>query len=950
MAQRINVRRGSRWRGALIAILTVGFFSISTVVAFYTDLLWFEEVGFKQVFTKVFATKLLVAGIFGLAFFVFTLANLLVVGRLMPDRHILASVEDPLQRYRQLMLPYFRWISIGGSAFLALVFAGGLAPQWDRFLLFTNATNFGRTDPVFGRDIGFFVFRLPMLQVAYGWIFSSLVIITLVTAGAHYLTGGIRPQATVGRVTPQVKAHLSVLIGLIALVRAWGYRLDQFQLLYSTRGDVTGASYTDINAELPALKLLVIISIIGAILFLVNIRFKGWALPLTAVGLWFLVSVLAAGVFPFVIQRLRVEPAQIQKERKFIQKNIQATRTAYALDGIDVKEYPAKTEVTKQQFDENPQTIDNIRLFDPELLKTAYRSLEEFQTYYEFNDVDVDRYRIGGQQRQVMISARELDLTNLETAAWVTNKISFTHGYGVVVSPTNEAGPEGQPKFLAQGIPSRSDSPALKIKQGGIYYGERIFDYSLVRTKEQELDYDEQSGKRYTRYAGKGGVALKNPVRRAALAWRFRNVNLAISGLAQPDTKILFRRRIKERLTAAAPFLSFDGDPYPVITDGRIVWMVDAYTTSNMYPYSERLDFSSRTQATDGSVSFAGTNNYIRNSVKATVDAYDGSIKFYVWDKKDPIIQAWRKAFPVLFNDAGDMPPSLREHIRYPEDLFRIQSFTYARYHLTDPVDFFTRKNLWVIPKDASRQKLGDLSDVTPANQGEEVQPYYVQMKLPGAKSENFSLILPMNPKGKPNMVAYLAANSDPATYGEITDFRFPKTKTIFGVGQIHARINADPAFSRERTLLGTAGSNLQFGDLLVIPLGDAILYVQPIFLQADNNAIPELKFVALASGEKVVLGKSLPEAIQRLVGNAAPGTPVQPPDGAAPTPQPGSSASSLAAQALDHLTKADAAARAGDWATYGNELAAAKQALQGAAPEATPTPTPAATPTTKPA
>jgi len=919
-------------------------------VAFYTDLLWFQEVGFKQVFLKILTTKLLVSTVFGLVFFVFTLANLLVVGRLMPDRHILAAVEDPLQRYRQAMMPYLRWIAVGGSAFLALLFAGGLAPQWDRFLLFSNAVKFGgHPDPVFGRDIGFFVFRLPMYEVAYGWLFSSLIIVTLLIAGAHYLTGGIRPQAAFGRVTPQVKAHLSVLIGLIALVRAWGYRLDQFKLLYSTRGDVTGASYTDINAELPALKLLVIISIIGAILFLVNIRFKGWALPLTAVGLWFLVSILAAGVFPFVIQRLRVEPAQIQKERKFIERNIQATRTAYGLDGIDVKEYPAKTEVTKQQVDENPQTIDNIRLFDPALLKTAYRSLEEFQTYYEFNDVDVDRYKIAGQRRQVMLSARELDLTNLDTAAWVTNKISFTHGYGVVASPTNEATSEGQPKFLAQGIPPRSQSPELKVKQGGIYYGERIFDYSLVRTKEQELDYDEQKGKRYTRYAGAGGVKLGNPLRRAALAWRFRDVNLAISGLVQPDSKILFRRQIMERLTTAAPFLSFDGDPYPVITNGRIVWMADAYTTSNMYPYSERLDFSSRTATAAGGPSIVGTNNYVRNSVKATVDAYDGSIRFYVWDKKDPLIRAWRKAFPVLFKDGSAMPAGLREHVRYPEDLFRIQSFTYERYHLTDPVDFFTRKNRWVIPKDPSRQAAGDLSDITPANQTEEVQPYYVLMKLPGAKTENYSLILPMNPKDKPNMVAYLAANSDPASYGEVTDFRFPKTKTIFGVGQIHARINADPAFSRERTLLGTAGSNLAFGDLLVIPLGDAILYVQPIFLQADNNAIPELKFVALASGDKVVLGKSLSEAIQVLVGGAGGASPGPPATGGTGKPPPGGgSVSFLAAEALDHLTKADAAARSGDWATYGSELAAAKQTLEGAAPQPSPSSAPTAAPSAK--
>lgn len=940
-----------RWRGALIALVLLALFSISTVVAFYVDLLWFEEVGFKSVFFEVLLTKIGVSAAFGLLFFVFMLLNLYVVRKVMPDGHFLMGDNDQLQRYREAVLPYMRWVAIGGSALLALLFAAGLAPLWERFVLFSNSVPVGRRDPIFARDIGFYLFKLPMYEVLYGWLFSSLIVTTIIVAAAHYLAGGIRPQLAANRVSPAVKAHLSVLIGLIALVRAWGYRLDQFQLLYSTRGDVTGASFTDVNAELPALRLLVIISVIGAILFLVNIRFRGWALPLTALGLWFLVSILAAGVFPAAIQRFRVEPAQIERERPFIDRNIEATRAAYGLDRVDVSEYPATPEVTREAVDANPQTIRNIRLFDPDILKTAYRSLQEFQTYYEFQDVDVDRYRINGQPTQVMLSARELATENLQTPSWVTNHVFYTHGYGAVVSPTNETTPEGSPRFLVGGIPPETTSPELNIEQGGIYYGERIRDYSLVRTRQRELDYDRQEERRHTRYAGEGGVRISHPLRRLAFAWRFRNVNLAISGLVQPDTRILYRRQIRDRLTEAAPFLSFDADPYPVIHRGRIVWMADAYTTSNKYPYSESIDFGGRTPLSDASasVSIAGERNYIRNSVKATVDAYDGSINFYVWDQRDPIIRAWRSAFPVLFKDADDMPAGLRGHVRYPEDLFRIQTHVYSRYHVTDPVDFFTRKNRWMIPADPNKQTADNQQDLVPASQADEIQPYYVLMRLPGAQTENYQLILPMNPHNKRNMVAYLSANSDPANYGRLTDFRFPRTRTVFGVGQIHARINADPTFSSQRTLLGTRGSRLLFGDLLVIPIGESILYVQPIFLQAETNAIPELKLVALATANRVVLGQSLDQAIGLLVGKGGVSPPPGPTDGAQPPPDAGQDSARLA-EALEHLERAESAARTGDWATYGREQQAAREALEAALgrPRATPSlpePSPAASP-----
>ncbi|HLF69835.1 MAG TPA: UPF0182 family protein, partial [Actinomycetota bacterium] len=651
MVQRLRTPANRRFRLVLVLAIMFGVTSISTIVALYTDQLWFREVGFQSVFYGIFGTKVSLGLIFGAAFFAVMLVNLLIASRLMPAYGPVLDPRDPFERVRVQILPYIRWASLGISAFLAFLFAVGVGQQWEKFLLLRNAVKFGSTDPLFHRDLGFYMFKFPAYSFTYGWAFSSLFMIILVTAGAHFLLGGIRPQAPLGsRVSPQVKAHLSVLIGLLAILRAFGYRLDQFRLLYSRRGDITGATFTDVHAHLPALQLLFIISLIGAILFFVNIRFRGWALPVAGVGLWILTSILAGGLYPAFVQKFKVVPAQIQKEEPFLRRTIAATRAAYDLEKIKVREFPADPGISQQVLAENGATVSNIRLFSPQILKTAYRQLQEIRTYYQFNDVDVDRYQIGGQLRQVMLSTRELNLTPLESLSWQNNHLFYTHGYGAVVSPTNETSPEGQPLFLLQDIPSRSNEPSLDIKQGGIYYGEGLSDYSLVNTKQKELDYEEQDRSQLTTYAGDGGVKVGGFMRRLAFAWRFRDVNLLISGLVRKESKIIYIRQVRERLEKAAPFLSFDGDPYPVIVDGRIVWVADAYTTSSMYPYSEAVDFGARTAPSSGigAPTMPGRRNYIRNSVKVTVDAYSGRIDFYIADATDPIVRAYGGAFPGL--------------------------------------------------------------------------------------------------------------------------------------------------------------------------------------------------------------------------------------------------------------------------------------------------------------
>lgn len=940
MVSRLRRRRsGRRFRIVLVLIIVAFIVSISTLVTFYTDLLWFKEVGFSQVFWTILRSQVLLVAGFGLIFFLFCMLNLILVTRLMPPHRLTVESTDPLERYRGVFLPYFRWIATGVSAFLALLFALSVAPYWQRVVLALNSVPFGTQDPVYSRDLSFYIFRLPAYRFVYGWLFTAVVVVGLIVLVAHYVTGGIRPQSPGDRVTPQVKAHLSALLGLVAIVRAWGYRLDQFDLLYSERGDITGASYTDIHAEKPVLTFLIVISIIVAGLFLVNIRQRGWSLPVLGLGLWLLISVIGRGAYPFVIQRFTVVPAQLQKEQPFIKRNIESTRKAYGIESIEQHPYDATTGITREAVESNPQTINNIRLWDPDTLSTVYKQLQNIRTYYEFADVDIDRYTIDGQIRQVMLSARELELEALETRAWQNLHAVYTHGYGAVVSPANETTNEGGPTFLVQDVPPKSTVPELEVEQPGIYYGEGLSgrEYSLVRTDQEELDFSTQSGTdEYSTYKGKGGVKVSGLLRRLAFAWRFRDANIAISRLINRDSRLIYIRNVHERLRKAAPFLHFDGDPYLVIAGGRQVWMADGYTVTNMYPYSERVEFAERTVrrsilGAPVGPTIEGENNYIRNSVKATVDAYDGTVSLYLWDPRDPIIRAWKKIFPDIFLEASEMPADLKAHVRYPEDLFRIQTSIYLRYHMTDPRTFFVREDQWVIPDDPSTQGAGATGGIL-----SEIQPYYLLMKLPGAEREEYVLLLPFSPRGRKNMASFVVAKSGPEDYGKLIDFRFPKGTATHGVGQVLSRINSNPEISTTRSLLGREGSTVHFGNLLVIPVQNSVLYAQPFFVAASKDPIPELKRVILATSERVVMGNSLKEALELLLA----GGPITPPgeDDLGPT-----TTDEAIAEALEHFEAADAALRRGDLATFEKEYKAAQDSLRrsrAASPSPSPSPT----------
>jgi uncharacterized membrane protein (UPF0182 family) len=904
---------------------------------FYTDLLWFRETGFQSVFTTQIWTKTYLGLAFGGAFALVMLVNLWVVQKITSPYRLFTQQDQVLERYRATLRPYFRWGVIGLSVLFGLFAGSGAVSQWRKWLLFSHSEPFGIADPQFAKDIGFYVFRLPFLRFVFTWSFSSLIMITLIVGVAHYFMGGIRAAPSGERVTPQVRAHMSVLLGILVLLKAWGYRLDQLELLYSARGQVTGASYTDVNAQLPALKLLVIIAIVAGLLFLINIRLRGWIMPAAAVGILALTSILAGGVYPALVQRFRVTPNELLREREFIARNIEATRTAFRIDdaNVSLREFPAAAGLDSAAIQRNATTIQNIRLWDPEVLERTYTQLQRIRSYYQFVDVDVDRYAFGGQTRQVMLSAREIAQSGLrpEARTWLNSHLVYTHGYGVVASRVDQVTSEGQPDFVIKDIPGTPVAGLPEVAEPRIYFGEsQDTDFVVVRSEQQELDFPEGDTIRTTSYTGKGGVEMKGIFRRAAFAWRFRDFNLLISGAIKSESRIIFRRTIGERLRHVAPFLKLDGDPYMAIVDGRLVWIQDGYTTTDMYPYAERIELGN---VTGGGAHISGRANYIRNSVKATVDSMDGTITLYVVDESDPVIRAWRRIFPDIFRPASAVSPALRSHFRYPEDLFSVQAERYTTYHIEDPANFYSKEDAWRIPGDPT----------TPA--ADMFPPYYVIMRLPGERDAQFIIMQPFAPfssdpqRPRQNMTAWLAARSDPEGYGELISFVMPRQKLVFGPEQVYARIQQDPLVSQQITLWDRAGSNVIAGNMLVIPIEESLLYVHPLYLEAASGALPELKRVVVVAGDVVRMGETLDLALKAVFGLAPP-APIE--GGGVPGGAPSGDVSALIATALQHFEAAEEALRAGDFATYGREIEAAQEALEQANRQANPSPSPSPT------
>ena len=931
-------RRPRRLLAVLVGAALVALLTLRGLATAWTDYLWFSSVDATAVWSTVLVTQILLgmAGFLVAALVVWI--NLVAVRRISTGRFVSAGpADETVERFQDWVSSRRRWFEAGVAGLLGLFVGAGASGWWRNVLLYLNEVGFDIADPVFGRDVGFYVFRIPVYRDIIGFLFQLVIITILVSAAAHYLFGGIRWSSNrLPEVASGVKSHLSVLLAAFAILKAVAYRLDTYDLLYSTRGAIFGASFTDVTAHRPALTLLAAISLFAAGLLLWNIRRAGWILPVVAAGLWLVVSVVVGGIIPAAIERFQVQPDQFNKERPYIDNHIEFTLEAYGLgEGrVEIRDFAASPELTADDIAANQATISNVRLWDPGVLTPAYSQLQAIRPYYQISNVDTDRYVIEGALTQVMVAARELDSDDLPAEGWVNEKLVYTHGFGEVMSRANDVNPTtGEPAFLVRDVPPRSSVPELETAQPRIYFGEAADtgSYVIVGTDQQEVDFPSGEGDSVVRntYAGRGGVVLSNTAVRAAMALRFGDLNTLISGLLTSDSKILMVRNVVDRLKQVAPFLYADDDPYLALIDQRLVWLVDLYSVTNRYPYSQpvidnRLGFRSP---------LPRDLNYIRNSVKAVVDAEDGTMTLYVLEGADPLTLAYTNVFPEVFTDGSEMSDELRNHIRYPEDMFRLQSDIYATYHQLDPEDFFQDEDKWEIPLDPSSSDRPLIRGDTIDQLGQVRQetklslPYYLLMKLPGEENLSYLILQSFNPASRPNMTAFMVAKSDPGEYGKIVDYRLPRGELINGLQQVSTRIDQDPVISQQFTLLGQQGSEIIRGNMLVVPVEESLLFIQPIYLKGEQVLLPEFKRVVVVFGEESppIMRETLDAALEEIFGLSepapVPGSGEQPSDAADAPGQTETAGSesllSLIGEIDGAFQEADAALRAGDLGSY---------------------------------
>ena len=945
-------RRILRWM-LLILLVLVAFWWLPRLLDFYTEWLWFKfDVRFPQVFWTVLTTKIGLGLVFGFSFLILVLGNV-EVARRMARRTAWYDEERALRQRMAEVMEYFatRYLYLALAVFALVVAYGvarGAADQWNKYLLFRNGLGFGIEDPVFHRDVGFYVFRLPFWQYLWQWAYLVLWAVFLLSAAAHYLDKAIRVLRGVPAFAPHVKTHLSVLLGAILAVKAIGYKLEAFNLLYSSRGVTFGASYSDVHAQLLAYSVLFWVALGCALLVLISTRFRGLWLPVAAVAFLLVCSLLLRVMYPALVQRIQVEPNEFEKEKEYIAYSIDFTRRGFGLDKIESRDLTHLDALTMDGVRGNVQTVENVRLWDYRPILDTYQNQQAIWDYYRFRSVDVDRYHINGQYRQVMLAARELDMDRLarilRQQTWQNEHIFYTHGHGLVMSPVSDVIGSGLPNYVVKDIPPTSTFGQGEVQQHGIYYGELTNNHVIVGTKEEENDYTLPGTNKVakTRYSGTGGVPIGSVLPKLATAARFKDVNIIISTIITKDSRILWNRNIAQRARDIAPFLGFDQDPYIVVgEDGRLYWIQDAYTTSDMYPYSDRV----RTRF--------GSFNYVRNSVKVVTDAYDGTVVFYVADAADPIVQTYRRIFPAIFKPIEEMPAGLINHIRYPEALFNTQSERLVIYHMTDPRVFYNRIEKWAIARERPKSfgQGGQFSAGSDASQGEVMQAYYAILRLPGEAEPEYMLMLPFTPEGRPNMSAWLAAMCDGDNYGKLLLYNFPKTEQVWGPIQIEASIDQDNEISAWITLRNREGSAVIRGNLLVIPVDNSILYVEPIYMKATQSPFPELKQVVVARGDgSLAMRETLSGALAALLGEPPPRlaaleptriTPEAgpPAEGVAPPSAPEAAApaaplgpppdvQALAAQADRHFREALERQREGDWAGYGESLEKLQQTL----------------------
>jgi uncharacterized membrane protein (UPF0182 family) len=916
----------------VIAIVVGVYLLLTAAGTLWTDFLWFDSVGFREVWLRNWGLAILLGVVGIIVSFAVIWSALKLVDRFSPRwaPFDLTEEEELVERFREWVGPRMGQFRILVTAALSLIMGLTVATWRDDVFRFINSQEFDAVDPIFDVDVAFYVFRLPLWGTVVDWLFNLLVLTTVVVAVALYLNGAIRFTGRRVTSTRGAKIYLSSLFALVAIVRAVSYRLDMFELLYSNRSGIFfGPGFTDINSRLPAIRLLLVVALIAAALFVVNIFRRGWTLAAVSVGSWLVVAIAAGTIYPAFVQRFSVLPDQLGKEREFIAHNMEATKAAWMLDDIEVRDFAAADDLTSAEVAANSTTIDNLRIWNTNVLPRTYKNFQELEPYYTLSKVDTDRYPADGSPNQVMVAVRELDEPEVPPD-WQNQRLFYTHGYGAVVNQANVVQPDGQPVFLLRDVPPTASVEALELGEEGsrVYFGE-TYDPGrpvIVRTggDPQEIDYPLPGGTAFNEYEGDAGVELDNLFKRIAFAFRYRDLNLLISNQIRPDSRVLVERNVTAIVEQLAPFLESDADPYPVIIDGKVLWVLDMYTTTSFYPYSQPVNVTAQNRLNVMSDVDLGTN-YMRNSVKAVIDAANGDVTFYNVDPSDPIINVWESTHPELFADAETMPEGLEDHLRYPQDMFRIQGQIYLEYHVTEEGQLFSGNDQWSFPGDPSEnprlgadQLLGDLRSAD-GTQLSQILPYYLLTELPGESQLSYLLLQPFNPRARRNMVAFLVADSTPGSYGRLIDFRMPQGELVDGAEQAGQRIEQDADIAQQLSLWRGDGSTVIKGDLLIVPIEDSVVYFQPIFLEETGGAFPEFRRVAVVYADRVEWADSLVGALELVFG--APedddGDDGDGDGGNGGDPPPVGSIEELLGEAEAAFANADAALRAGDLAGY---------------------------------
>jgi uncharacterized membrane protein (UPF0182 family) len=919
-----------RGRGltSLIILLVALLLAVPSAAVFYTDWLWFKEVGFEGVFVRRLNAQALVFGIAFVSVFLVLFFNLRFARRaLSRPQIVLGTGIDG----RSIAIDSGRisGLSMTVAIVVALLVGISAASNWLMWLSSFHAQPFGHVDAMFGKDVSYYVFILPALRAIRQLALVTFAL-SLIGAGLYYVLSGsfvIEARSSTSfwprlRLIPSARRHLGILIAILFLLVAWGTWLDVYGLLTSPSTPAVGygISYTDAHARIPFLRVQLIVLVIGAVLALMyGFTRRGWPLML-AIGSYLLIAVTGT-VYGAFLQRVVVSPNELEREQPFIMRNMEATRKAYGLEDVEERQLSGSAELSAPDIISNAATIENVRLWDHQPLLQTFAQIQEIRTYYDFASVDNDRYVINGKLRQVMLSARELNTDSLQNRTWISERLTYTHGYGLTLGPVNQVTTEGLPVLFIRDLPPVS-TVDIKIDQPSLYFGEVSNDYVIVRSKQPEFHYPrEGDDNAMTTYDGTGGVQLGGLLRRMLFAVRFASTDILFTDRIRSDSRILFHRRVADRVETLAPFLTFDHDPYLVVADGRLFWIQDAYTTTANYPYSTPIVRSS------------GTFNYIRNSVKIVIDAYHGTTSLYLADPADPLALTMQRVFPGIFRPMEDMPASLRQHVRYPEDIFQYQAAVFQGYHMTNPQVFYTKEDQWQVP-------MLEVERTTVP-----MQPYYTIMRLPGQKHPEFIQMLPFTPRLKDNLSAWMVARSDGEHYGKLMVFQFPKQKIVYGPKQIVGRISQDEIISPQVTLWDQQGSQVIWGTLLVIPVNESLLYVRPLYLRAAEGRIPELKRVIVAYQNRIVMSETLTQGLAQIFGSSV--TAALAPDrlassattlanatapvtGATPGPVPSGDATmvALVAEMRAHFTRADEALRNGNLALYGEEMKKAKDVL----------------------